>query len=387
MTIIIFIGLAGALQANAQGMEFFKGTWEEALEESKKQGKPIFVDAYTAWCGPCKKMAAVVFPNPEVGAFYNKFFINVKMDMEKGEGPDFAQKYEVRSFPTLLYIDSKGELIHKAVGMRQPAQFIAEGKKGMYDEGHLEDLAAEYKEGKRDPEFLRKYISLLYVAQAPAYQRVAFEFLKSLDEITIKEKANMDLIYGQADRISGKPFKMMMKHRALFDEVYGVEDVQDRILKTAMSSVKEAVADKDEELFNDVIDVLKGFGEEAEIDIYLASLEYYRGTEDWAAYQTTAIEFLDAYDVEDEKLLNTIAWDFYKNVEETAALEKAETWARTSVQIKSAYHNNDTLAAILYKLGKLSEAIEVAEKAIAIAKIEKKDPKSTKRLLDKIFSD
>ncbi len=38
---------------NAQGIEFFKGTWEEALAEAKKQDKILFVDAYAKWCGPC----------------------------------------------------------------------------------------------------------------------------------------------------------------------------------------------------------------------------------------------------------------------------------------------------------------------------------------------
>ena len=35
-----------------QGIEFFHGSWEEALAEAKKQEKPIFVDAFTTWCGP-----------------------------------------------------------------------------------------------------------------------------------------------------------------------------------------------------------------------------------------------------------------------------------------------------------------------------------------------
>ena len=82
---------AGSAQVE-EGIKFFEGTWEEALTLAKKEHKIIFVDAYTTWCGPCKQMAKDVFTQKEVGDFYNKSFINVKLDMEKGEGIGFSQK-------------------------------------------------------------------------------------------------------------------------------------------------------------------------------------------------------------------------------------------------------------------------------------------------------
>ena len=88
----------------AQGMEFFHGTLEEAKAKAKEEGKPIFVDAYAVWCGPCKRMAKQVFTTPEAGAFYNANFVNMKLDMERGEGLKFRQKYPVSAFPTLYYI-------------------------------------------------------------------------------------------------------------------------------------------------------------------------------------------------------------------------------------------------------------------------------------------
>ena len=69
-SLVLIVGL------RAEGMEFFHGTWEEALAEAKKQEKIIFVDAYAVWCGPCKRMAKNVFTQDRVGEFYNKNFIN-----------------------------------------------------------------------------------------------------------------------------------------------------------------------------------------------------------------------------------------------------------------------------------------------------------------------
>lgn len=46
----------------AQGIEFFHGTYEEVLQKARAEGKQIFVDVYTSWCGPCKMMAKNVLP-------------------------------------------------------------------------------------------------------------------------------------------------------------------------------------------------------------------------------------------------------------------------------------------------------------------------------------
>ena len=113
---LLFIIALSINTSYAEGIEFFHGTWEEALEKSKTQDKPIFVDAYTTWCGPCKRMAKTVFTQEAVGAFYNDNFICMKIDMEKPEGRKFQQKYPVSAYPTLYYIDGNGETIFHTKG-------------------------------------------------------------------------------------------------------------------------------------------------------------------------------------------------------------------------------------------------------------------------------
>ena len=100
-------------------IEFDHMTLEEAKALSVKSGKLIFIDCYTDWCGPCKRMAATSFKDPVVGKLYNDNFINLKIEMEKNpEGRDLAARYKVRAYPTLLIIDGKGNLIRQVVGMQ-----------------------------------------------------------------------------------------------------------------------------------------------------------------------------------------------------------------------------------------------------------------------------
>jgi len=118
--------------AEVVGIDFFHGTWEEALTKAKKENKLIFLDAYAAWCGPCKRMARTTFMNKEVGDFFNKNFINYKMDMEKhADGKRLSQKYRLTAYPTLFFIDAKENVAHKTVGGLNNSQAISFGKEAL----------------------------------------------------------------------------------------------------------------------------------------------------------------------------------------------------------------------------------------------------------------
>ena len=110
-----------------EGIQFKKISFEQALKEAKTSNKLIFMDAYAEWCGPCKYMAAKVFTNEEVGKLFNDKFINLKIDMEKGEGPALAAKYQVRACPTLFFIDGDGKVVKKVLGAQPADKLIAIG--------------------------------------------------------------------------------------------------------------------------------------------------------------------------------------------------------------------------------------------------------------------
>lgn len=110
------------------GIQFFQGTFEDAKQLAKKENKLIFMDAYASWCGPCKLMTRKTFTREEVGLFFNKNFINLKIDMEKGEGPQLARKFGVRAYPTLIFINSRAEEVAKTVGYHSKTALLEVGK-------------------------------------------------------------------------------------------------------------------------------------------------------------------------------------------------------------------------------------------------------------------
>lgn len=68
---------------NTEGIKFEDITFNEALKKAKEQGKLIFMDCYTTWCGPCKMMSNQVFKQKQVGDFFNQNFVNLKVDMKR----------------------------------------------------------------------------------------------------------------------------------------------------------------------------------------------------------------------------------------------------------------------------------------------------------------
>jgi len=110
------------------GIQFHRGTWGEAIKLASKENKMIFLDIYATWCGPCKKLKTSTFSNPQVGEFYNANYINVALDGETGVGAALAQKFKIDSYPSLLFIDSNGNLIQKAVGYHNMDELISLGK-------------------------------------------------------------------------------------------------------------------------------------------------------------------------------------------------------------------------------------------------------------------
>jgi thiol-disulfide isomerase/thioredoxin len=142
------------------GIDFKNIAFEKALKQAKKQDKLIFIDFYTEWCGPCKELAKGPFKDSLIGEFYNKHFISLKLDAEK-EGMEPAKKYGISGYPTLMFIDGEGNVIHGFASRQDRENLIQHGEAVMrsYKEGNqLKKLQAEYEKKKNDEAFLKEYI-------------------------------------------------------------------------------------------------------------------------------------------------------------------------------------------------------------------------------------
>ena len=115
-------------QAAETGIAFSTGSFDELKQKANAEGKLLFIDGFTTWCGPCKMLAKRTFPQPEVGEYMNPRFVSAQIDMERGEGPELAKRFNVSAFPTMLILKADGTLVDKIVGFYAPDQFIEKVK-------------------------------------------------------------------------------------------------------------------------------------------------------------------------------------------------------------------------------------------------------------------
>ena len=154
--------VAVVVSANAQGVNFIEGKpLADVLVQAKNEGKLVFVDCYTEWCGPCKMMATKEFVKKEAGDYFNAKFINFKIDMEKGEGPEVAKKYDVAAYPTFLILEANGDLRGRCVGSAAIDAFIKKVEEVLNQEKGLPWYQKKFKAGERDPQFLKDYVKIL----------------------------------------------------------------------------------------------------------------------------------------------------------------------------------------------------------------------------------
>lgn len=415
--IITIVTLLLPLLAFSQGIQFEHGTWKEVLEKAQQTNKPIFIDVYTSWCGPCRMMSQNIFPLAEVGKAYNANFICYQVDAEKGNGIEIAKKYGVRAFPTYLFLKSDGAIFSRASGYKEAKDFIAESKSALADMNDPKPIAVwekEYIEQKNNPAFLLDYMnkrSKLGMSNATLFD----EYLKLIPE----EELTSDIIVkiyikdGQQMRVNSFAFENLLKNRNKYiGKLFG--NLYIYLQAAVLNTVHDAAKSKNEQLLATAIKAYEQIPENPSLkqkdEIYM---EYYQRTGETYNYLKHTTNFcnnylmtmsIDSIDKKDQLFsqdlekkissgvfanldstslaelktyaahaertkigasLNSVAWQVFNGISDKNALQDALRWSSHSLELSP---KNvawlDTYANLLYKLGRKEEAIAKEEEAL-----------------------
>jgi len=214
-------------------------SFDEALAAAKAEGKPVFIDFYTTWCGPCKMMASKVFPEKVVGDYFNAAFICIQLDAEK-EGAPQAKQYKIDAYPTMIVVDAQGTEIYRKVGANlNPEGFVAEVRIGTDPNLAPDKVQAKYEAGDRTPQLVEAYADQLMqkfredrrnpdsLARAKARQIVA-DYYASLSDAQKLEQQNFFVFnYNYCDNPAAPAAQWLIANKDKF-----AADAQSQVTET-----------------------------------------------------------------------------------------------------------------------------------------------------------
>jgi thiol-disulfide isomerase/thioredoxin len=374
---------------SAQGIKFFEGSWADAQAKADKENKHIFVDAYAVWCGPCKMLAKDVFPTKEVGDLFNEKFISVKIDVEKGEGVQFATDYNVTAMPTLFYFSPKGELVHKTLGGDSAEGLIANAKLALDPNTQLYTKVAKYRKGEKDQTFLTTLaFDLFNVGDAATGQEI---FKTIWTPLTLEQRCEPSVFELAMQANSGHEsdvFEYIMTNRKAFEKTNPVNYVEAYIIGAFETSMYQLA-------LNPTLDPKTSFKPfQTSVKKHLPQkAAYYKAKLDYNFYANKDAKsaeaqkykkiYLDKH-CDDANELNSIAWEVVGTGETPAEFKTALAWAERSVKLEKNPFNLDTKAWLLHKLNRNAEAKTTAQEAIKLGVSYEMDMSGTQELIDLI---
>lgn len=141
--------------AKAQALEKNRPEWysyEDALVKARQEGKFVMVDFYAAWCKWCKQLDSDTYTDPKVVEALKAGFVPVKIDAEAGKPVvhemrqmtmnELAESYEVKSYPSIWFLDKDGKKAKLLSGYLPPDSFLVYLqyiKSGRYKDMEFED--------------------------------------------------------------------------------------------------------------------------------------------------------------------------------------------------------------------------------------------------------
>lgn len=388
-------------------ISYWEGNYEELFAEAEIQDKSILLYFNFDQCGACKQMDSMTLSKAIVSEYFDEKYISYSVNTRTETGIEINRIHKIRLHPTFLFLNAKGKVMHKIVGVFSPEQFIAHGKSAISQNKSLEAMKEDYKNGRRDADFLYEYCRVLNDANELTQVPIN-EYLDTQKFEDLSKQKNLGFIYEfihlnfeTTVDLDSDAFQFLYRNKELFYASFDKEQVNTRIVLALNGEIYAAIQKRNEHRFNYLIKLIEPFDKgkiyyykETDVGITAwtaskhlvlsAKLNFYKETRQQDKFEQSLAQYIEKI-WDDHEELNSIAWEYFEEFDNHEKLKNAETWAKRSVEISPNFHNLDTYASILYKLAKYEKAKTFIDKALTLGVVSGANIRQTEALKKKIL--
>lgn len=345
-------------------------SYKTALENAKKENKPVFIMLYADWCLHCNQMKKEVFSDSKVMDFLNKNYVCVWKNIEKEEGIALKNKFNTKSLPAFLFLDANETLLYVLKGGMKSPEFLAEANSALNPKFQLPYLEKEFL---ADPGNSTKFFTYLNTLRKGKERKElsipTHIYLNTQSDQLLISETNWRAIANGVTDINSREFQYVLKHQKEFAAVAS----QSRIDKKNESIVNELLRPLVDNL--DTINYYKQREVAKSIHlqktdslVFKFDLTLAERTENWDFYKKTTLENTEKLVWNDASFLKDIGQIYLKHITDTESLKKSILWVKRSLELNNAYDGNLLLARLYNKIKDKKSALEYAKNAQAIGK-------------------
>lgn len=236
--------------------------WKQVVKKAKKEKKLIFL---VLGNGSEKAVEDLIFVRDTIYNYYNRHFVNVRCDVEKeGHLIHLNEMYPLKNLPVWAFVDPVTlNVIHQSEGMGDTEWFLHLAQAANDPQANLRKMIETYDAGKRDTEFVGKYLKVLLAANLPGQDTVVRAYLDSLTVEELATPQNWQYFLKYVNDPLSPAYRQVMAYRERFYTLADRQTVDyflDIVLNNAVMSFVaplSSVQPFDEKYFTELIHYLQ----------------------------------------------------------------------------------------------------------------------------------
>jgi len=253
-------GIEQNLKTNSQEFLVIDQDYNEAIKLAKKEDKLLFIDFYTTWCAPCKKLDKLVFQNDSIKKMLKNDFVLLKYNAENDSLFHLSKKHHVGSYPTGIVLNKYGFVLNRKYGFP--------GEDSMSLQKNVIEFTDESIELNKANKTVKGYSNKIDVSNYPKFY---IDYINRTN-IKINQSELSDYFMNTQDKLSEEYFSTLiyfgrdvpsniteevLNNKLEYINLYGKTDTETMLYFLTSSQFSSAISEISREKYDEAVSFAK----------------------------------------------------------------------------------------------------------------------------------